>query len=392
MAVPRIKPGNYPAILSYGFRPFFLFGSLYAGLSILFWLPLFYGYLEIYSLLSPIDWHIHEMLFGYLGAVITGFLLTAIPNWTGRLPVQGLPLFVLTLVWLLGRFAVFFSSEIGWLAAIIDCAFLFLVVVAAATEIIAGKNWRNLKILLPITILFATNVLFYVEVVHDGTSDISRRLGIGMILILLTVIGGRIIPSFTRNWLAKVNPEQLPVPYNRFDKAVIILTVVAIIIWSFLPDYTITSAALIVAALLQCNRLWRWAGRYVISEPLVIILHIAYAFVPIGLLLIGLAIIVPDLVPPAAGIHAIGIGALGGMTIAVMTRASLSHTGRKLEANTATCVIYAAIIMSAISRIVASFLPSAPVLLHFSALSWVVAFLGFTLCYGTMLVTPRVTK
>ena len=110
MAVPRTRPGNYPAILSYGFRPFFLLGSVYAGVTILFWLPLLYGYLETSSAFSPVDWHVHEMLFGYVAAVVTGFLLTAIPNWTGRLPVQGLPLLTLVLLWLTGRIAVFFSA------------------------------------------------------------------------------------------------------------------------------------------------------------------------------------------------------------------------------------------------------------------------------------------
>jgi uncharacterized protein involved in response to NO len=115
MPIPRVRPGRYPAILSYGFRPFFLAGALYAGLAILFWLPLFYGRVETWSAFAPVDWHVHEMLFGYLAAVITGFLMTAIPNWTGRLPVRGLPLLALALLWLAGRFAVFFSADIGWL-------------------------------------------------------------------------------------------------------------------------------------------------------------------------------------------------------------------------------------------------------------------------------------
>ncbi len=117
MAIARVRPGNYPAVLSYGFRPFFLLGALQAGFAIVFWLPLFYGELATRSLFAPIDWHVHEMLFGYLPAVMTGFLLTAIPNWTGRLPVQGLPLLGLVLLWLAGRVAVFGSEETGWMIA-----------------------------------------------------------------------------------------------------------------------------------------------------------------------------------------------------------------------------------------------------------------------------------
>jgi uncharacterized protein involved in response to NO len=162
VAIPRTRPGNYPAILSYGFRPFFLMGSIYAGLTILVWLPIFHGTLKTSSLFAPVDWHVHEMVFGYLAAVMTGFLLTAIPNWTGRLPVQGLPLLALSMLWLVGRIAVFFSGEIGWLAAaIIDCAFLIAVAAVTAIEIVAGRNWRNLKVLGPVTILLAAKIVFH---------------------------------------------------------------------------------------------------------------------------------------------------------------------------------------------------------------------------------------
>lgn len=193
MAIPRTRPGNYPAILSYGFRPFFLMGSIYAGLTILIWLPIFHGTLETSSLFAPVDWHVHEMVFGYLAAVMTGFLLTAIPNWTGRLPVQGLPLLALSLLWLVGRIAVFFSSEIGWLAAaIVDCAFLIAVATVTAIEIVAGRNWRNLKVLGPVTILLAANIVFHAEAHFSGVSDIGRRLGIGAAILLITIIGGLI--------------------------------------------------------------------------------------------------------------------------------------------------------------------------------------------------------
>ena len=124
-----------------------MFGAIYAGLAILAWLPMFNGELALSTAFGPIDWHVHEMLYGYLPAVVTGFLLTAIPNWTGRLPIQGMPLLILVAVWLAGRVAVTFSAEIGWLpAAIIDVGFLVLVVAATAREIVAGKNWRNLRV------------------------------------------------------------------------------------------------------------------------------------------------------------------------------------------------------------------------------------------------------
>src|SRR5690349_1722508 len=144
-AIPRLREHSGPTLLSYGFRPFFLFGACYAALAILVWLPLFYGELALPIAFSPRDWHVHEMLYGYIPAVVTGFLLTAIPNWTGRLPLQGGSLMALFAAWVAGRAAVALSGWIGWLAAAaIDTAFLMLVVAAAAREIVAGKNWGNL--------------------------------------------------------------------------------------------------------------------------------------------------------------------------------------------------------------------------------------------------------
>lgn len=390
MAIPRVRPGNYPAVLSYGFRPFFLLGSLYAGITILFWLPMLYGRLETASALAPVDWHIHEMLFGYLAAIVTGFLLTAIPNWTGRLPVQGRPLLALVLLWLAGRLAVFFSADIGWLAAaVIDSAFLLAVAVAAAIEIIAGRNWRNLKVLVPVAVLFAANVAFHVEAHYHGAADVGRRLGIGAGIVLIMIIGGRIIPSFTRNWLVRENPGRLPVPFNRFDGATIALSGLSLVAWACFPDQPATAAMLLVAALLNTVRLVRWAGDRTVRDPLVLILHIAYAFVPLGLVLAGLAILLPQAVPPAAGLHAFGVGAIGSMTLAVMARATLGHTGRELHAGAGSCLVFAAIVVSGLLRIAAAFLPGAPALLHGSAAAWTVAFLGYALLYGGMLVRPK---
>lgn len=390
MAIARIRPGNYPAVLSYGFRPFFLLGALQAGLAILFWLPLFYGTLATASHFSAVDWHVHEMLFGYLPAVITGFLLTAIPNWTGRLPVQGMPLLGLVLLWLAGRLAVFFSGEIGWtIAAAIDGAFLLTVVMVAAREIIAGRNWRNLKVLAPVTVLFAANILFHWEANQYGVTDLSRRLGLGAVIVLIMVIGGRIVPSFTRNWLVRENPGRLPISFNRFDAAVILVSALALAAWTVLPAWHVTGLLMILAALLNVVRLGRWAGDRTWRDPLVFILHAAYAFVPLGLLLAGLAALAPDLIPPAAGIHAFGTGAVGAMTLAVMVRATLGHTGHTLKAGPAARMIFVAIIVGALLRLAAACLPSLEFLMPLSAAFWAVAFLGYAGFFGPMLLRPR---
>lgn len=390
MAIPRTRPGNYPAILSYGFRPFFLMGSVYAGLTILVWLPIFHGTLETSSLFAPVDWHVHEMVFGYLAAVMTGFLLTAIPNWTGRLPVQGLPLLALSLLWLVGRFAVFFSREIGWLAvAIIDCAFLVAVAAVTGIEIVAGRNWRNLKVLGPVTILLAANIVFHAEAHFSGVSDIGRRLGIGAAILLITIIGGRIIPSFTRNWLVRENPGRLPVPFNRLDIVAIALTAAALAAWAFLPDRSETGLLLLAASILNGVRLARWAGDRSFRDPLVIVLHLAYAFIPLGMLLAALAVLVPDAAAPAAAIHAFGVGAVGAMTLAVMARATLGHTGRALRAGKAGSFVFSAILIAAAARIAAALGLPGDWLLQVAACAWVAAFLGFAVFYGKMLLHPR---
>lgn len=390
MAAQRNRPGKTPAILSYGFRPFFLAGALYSGLAILFWLPLLHGWLDTASLFTPLDWHIHEMLFGYLAAIVTGFLLTAIPNWTGRLPVQGLPLLALVLIWGAGRFAVFFSGQIGWLAALLlDCAFLTAVAAAAAREITAGRNWGNLKVLVPVLVLLAANVTFHLEAHFDGSSDFARRLAISAAIVLIMIIGGRIIPSFTRNWLAQQGSGRLPVPFGRTDAAIIVLSAVALAMWTALPERMETGILLIAAGVANLFRLSRWAGDRTIRNALVLVLHASFFLVPTGFLLAGAAALFPDSVRSAAGVHAFGAGAIGAMTLAVMTRAALGHTGRELRAGPYTTGLYVMLFSAAALRILAAFLPADIGLLHASAGLWSAAFLGYAVLYGPMLLRPR---
>jgi len=373
-------------LLSYGFRPFFLFGAIYAGLAILAWLPMFNGELALSTTFGPVDWHVHEMLYGYLPAVVTGFLLTAIPNWTGRLPLQGMPLLVLVAVWLAGRVAVTFSAEIGWLsAAIVDVSFLILVVAATAREIVAGNNWRNLRVVVMVTLLLAGNIAFHLEAHFNGSAEYGVRIGIAAIMLLLAVIGGRIIPSFTRNWLARENPGRLPVPFARFDVVVIGLSAATLALWTAQPTGRITAAALAATGALHIVRLARWAGDRTWRDRLVLILHVGYAFVPLGFLLASAAAI--DIVVTSAGVHAWTVGAAGTMTLAVMTRASLGHTGNALSASPMTQMIYAAVVLAALARICASLEPGwSDALLHVTAFAWCIAFFGFALSFGPMLV------
>ena len=374
------------ALFSCSFRPFFLLGSIYSGLAILVWLPVFMGELSLVSAFVPRDWHIHEMLYGFLPAVITGFLFTAIPNWTGRLPLRGRPLVFLVGLWVAGRICITFSAYTGWLAAmLVDTSFVLLVAAAAAREIIAGKKWNNLSIVVLILVLLAGNVAFHLEAHFSGASDFSTRVGIAVVVLLISLIGGRIIPSFTRNWLVRENPGRLPVPFARFDMLSVAVGAIALVCWIVSTAAAWTGYALALAGALHLIRLGRWAGYRTGHERLLLILHVGYAFVPIGFLLnAGSAF---DVVPVGAGIHAWMAGAAGIMTLAVMTRASLGHTGQQLKASVVTQAIYASIIVAAVVRICAVLEPvhSVP-LLHVAAFGWAMAFLGFALSYGPILV------
>jgi uncharacterized protein involved in response to NO len=383
--VPRLRAYSGPTLLSYGFRPFFLFGACYAALAVLAWLPFFYGEIALATVFSPRDWHVHEMLYGYIPAVVTGFLLTAIPNWTGRLPLQGRPLLVLVIAWAAGRVAVTLSAETGWLvAALIDSCFLVLVVAATAREIIAGRNWGNLKVLIPVSILGLGNAAFHVEAHVLGAADYGIRVGIAGILVLIMVIGGRLIPSFTRNWLTRENPGRLPVPFGRFDAAVIVLSSAALAFWIVEPFGITTAVGLFAAGLFQTMRLARWSGDRTLRDRLVVVLHVAYAFLPLGFVLTGLSAI--GFVVPSAGLHAWMVGTAGMMTLAVMTRATLGHTGRGLVASMPTQLIYAAAFIAAAARICAALEPRWSELeLHVAAFAWAAAFLGFSIVYGPKL-------
>ena len=380
---PRVYRG-WP-LFAGSFRPFFLFGSIYAGLAILVWLPVLSGELTLVSAFAPRDWHVHEMLYGYLPAVITGFLFTAIPNWTGRLPIQGMPLLALVIVWIAGRFSVTFSAEMGWLAAmLIDASFLLLVAAAATREIMVGRNWKNLNVVMLVLLLLAGNVAFHLEAHFRGAADAGIRIGIAVVVLLISLIGGRIIPSFTRNWLVRENPGRLPVPFGRFDLAVVALSALALLCWAVAANTQLAGGALAFTGVLHLVRLGRWAGDRTGRERLLLILHVGYAFVPLGFLLNAAAAF--ELVPAGAGVHAWMAGAAGTMTLAVMTRATLGHTGQRLTASVTTQLIYAAIIVAALARICAAVEPSHyQPLLHLAAFAWAAAFLGFSISFGRLL-------
>ncbi len=389
MSNPRPRDYQGPALFSYGFRPFFLLGAIYAGAMIPLWLGVFEGELQLPTAFAPRDWHVHEMLFGFVAAIVGGFLLTAVPNWTGRLPLQGAPLAALVASWVAGRLAVLASASIGWASACaIDAAFLTLLAAAAAREIIAGRKWSNLPVVAIISLFGAANVAFHIEAHVGGVAEYSTRFAVALVITLVSLIGGRIVPSFTRNWLARQRPGRMPVPFGRFDAIVIATSTIALSGWIAAPGSRAGGILLIAVGGLHLVRLARWAGDRTARDRLVLVLHLAYAFIPAGYVLAGLAAF--DVVPASAGIHAWTGGAIGAMTMAVMTRATLGHTGRMLRASIGTQCLYAAVIAAAVMRVCASIEPAhMQTLLALAGAAWTFAFLGFAALYGRALCTPR---
>ena len=387
-AVPRLREYRGPALFSYGFRPFFLLGAIHAAIAIPLWLLAFYGVIPFGAAFSPRDWHVHEMLYGYVPAVMTGFLLTAIPNWTGRLPLQGVPLQILVAAWLAGRVVVAASAWTGWIVATtVDVSFLFLLLASVIREVTAARNWRNLKIAVLLGLLALGNLAFHLEARIEGAADVSIRAGLAVVVTLIMVIGGRIVPNFTRGWLARERPGRLPRPFGRFDVACIVVSGTALVLWTLHPSADATGLALIGGGLAQLARLIRWAGDRTVGERLVLVLHLGYAFVPLGFLLLGASAF--GIGVASAGLHAWASGAVGVMTLAVMTRASIGHTGQALTASAATQAIYAAVLVAALARIGAALEPEwVTVLLTISGSAWFAAFAGFALAYGPSLCRP----
>jgi uncharacterized protein involved in response to NO len=363
----------------------------------LLWVPMIAGNLTLPTAFEPVTWHVHAFLFGYLTAVIAGFLLTAVPNWTGRLPIVGWPLAGLFALWVLGRFAVVFSVGLSpLLVALVDLAMPAALAAVIAREIIAGKNWRNLMVLGMLCVLMIGNAVFHWEAARGvyAAQGYGLRIGLGAGIMMIAVIGGRIIPSFTRNWLVKQGATTLPTPpMQAFDKIALLSLVAALVTWAAFPKTFAAAILLGLAGLLHLARLTRWAGVRTWAEPLVVILHIAYLFVPLGALALAAEITLPRLAGLGAVQHLWMSGGIGVMTVAVMTRATLGHTGQTLRAGVGTIVIYSGVLLATFLRVAAGLWPMFAAELYWaSGGAWLIAFVGFALIYGPLLLRAAPTN
>jgi len=390
----RMRAWAGPALLSYGFRPFFLGAAVWAALAMALYVPMLTGGLALPTALDPVSWHAHEFLFGYLGAVIAGFLLTAVPNWTGRLPIVGWPLGALVALWLLGRAAVAVSAGLPPLVvAVADLSLPVGLGAVIAREIMAGRNWRNLIVLAMLAVFAVGNAVFHWEAARGGypAQGYGLRLGLAAAVMMIAVIGGRVVPSFTRNWLVRRGSGRLPAPpMQGFDKAALAVLLAALALWVAAPGAAATGAALALAGAAHLVRLARWAGERTASEPLVLVLHGAYALLPLGALAMAVETLAPGAVGGAAAQHVWMAGAIGLMTLAVMTRATLGHTGRDLTAGAGTTAIYLALLAALLARLAAGLWPGEAGVLHaVSGLAWIGGFGGFAALYGPLLLRPK---
>lgn len=291
-------------VFRHAFRICFLLAAIWAAIAVPIWLLSYSGLFSFPDTHGGLNWHAHELIFGYAAMVVCGFLFTAIPNWTGRLPVNGWPLIGLVVLWSAGRIAMLTADTLGPLtAAIIDILFLAAVLAAAAREIVAGKNWRNLRVLILVLWLLLANILFHASVLAHHATDISLRAAVAALVALITLVGGRLTPSFTRNWLVKHNVSRLPAPFGRLDAIAIAAAVVALFAWTAAPTGILIAILAAFAAIFLAWRLSRWQGWKTWHEPLLVILHIGYAFIPIGFAFLAVHAARPDLVPESAMTH-----------------------------------------------------------------------------------------
>jgi uncharacterized protein involved in response to NO len=381
-----------PAFFSYGFRPFFLGASLFAGLAVPAWVVMFAGAGGPNLLYPPREWHVHEMVFGFLPAVIAGFLLTAIPNWTDRPPLEGTALIVFFLVWVAGRVVIALPWFTPLLAATIDVAFLVLLAGLVWRELSAAGSWGHAPVGVVISLYACANILFHVLALIDAEPDLAMRMALSLLTVLLTFIGGRLTPNFTREYFAEHRVPTRPAASSRFDLPSLALTAIAAIAWTIQPESMATGWILLAAGLANLGRLLQWYGWLTWREPLVLMLHVGYGWLAISLVALGGAGLGMGL-PTTEALHALTTGAVGAMTLAVMTRASLGHTGRPRHAGPTTVLIYLLVNVGALLRV---FGPTTglPInlVLGLAAAAWSGAYLLFALVYGPFLLRPSLDE
>ena len=360
------------AFLSSGHRPFFLAMSAYGALALGIWVLGLSGYVSV----GP-GWHGHEMIFGFAVAAMAGFLLTAVPNWTGRPPVVGTELLFLVVLWVLGRLAIS-TGFWPWL----DCLFLPVLTARILYDIAISRNWRNILVPLILILLAGLNVVFYF-----GDPAQALRLSIYVITGLMALIGGRIVPNFTANALQE---NDAPYKAPRFRKSIDHVSIPSILVLvaaeTFFPGSILTGLLAFLAASILLIRMVWWRTLQTRRTPLLWILHVGYIWIPIGYFLKALSDIW-GIFDSSAALHALTTGSIGVMILAVSSRAALGHSGRSLSADQTTVFAYILVILAGAVRV---FGPIDLYALEISGALWVLGFGLYTIVYWPILTKPRV--
>jgi uncharacterized protein involved in response to NO len=392
---PRVPAYDGPPFFSYGFRPFFLGAALFAGAAVPAWILIVTGGIGANFLYPAREWHVHEMLFGFLPAAMAGFILTAIPNWTGRAPVRGPLLVSLWALWLAGRLVLALPGPIPVLAGVVDAAFLVSLAAVIWREVVAARIWSRAAIGVLLTLYAAANIWFHVLGLSGTSTEVPERVALSILLILLTFIGGRVTPAFTAEYLAgQESAGHSPASFSHVDKLSMLLVFAAALIWMIQPAGLTAGALFVAAGVANLIRVARWRGWAAWREPLVWMLSVGYGWLALSLLALGGAVF--GVLPAANAVHVLTTGAVGAMTLAVMTRASLGHTGHPRHAGLMTLVLYALVNVGAVFRILAP-ATDAPtgltsLMLGMAALGWSGAYLLFAVIYGPMLVRPSLDE
>lgn len=380
----------FSTLFSGGYRVFFPLGALAAVSLLSYWILLVTGVVDyLPSHFSPASWHQHEMIFGMVIAIIIGFLYTAVPNWTGRPTPTGLPLAALGLIWLLGRVTVFYGAELPlWLPLIIDGLFLPLATIGIIAALVGSKNKRNYFLPVVLTVFSILNIISHLAV--NGWIDFEERrvllAAVLFVVFLMNVIGGRIIPNFTKG---KYGHIEMTTPAVLLPLSALSIFALAM---SFLVDagQMIIGSIAAVAGLTTLLRSLSWKGWKVAHDPLLFILHLGYFWIPIGFLLIAYSSFT-DLFPVSHAMHAFTIGAIGSLTLGVMSRASLGHSGLPLNNAPILTIIFISINLAAISRVI---LPIATqstyiTILNGAASLWILAYALFLVRFIPIFLQPK---
>lgn len=377
---------------AYGFRPFFLVAGWYALAAIAVWGVLYRNGGAPFGQLPPYLWHGHEMLFGFVAAAVAGFMLTAVPSWTGNRGFSGRPLILLFLLWLAGRAAM---ASAGWLPfsilALLELAFLPALALTIAPSLLRSSN-RNRPLLAVLTALWTADAVFVYGLGSGNAWLAARALGsaLDVVLLLITVIGGRIVPAFTASALRQAGIEHPVRVRTVLERFVIAAMAMLVIAGALLPSHWLTASLALAAAGAHAWRMAGWQGPRTLSQPIVWVLHLAYAWLPVGLALRGIYLLT-GASWAAHWLHALGAGAAATMILAVMTRAALGHTGRALTVGPPVALAYALLGLATILRVFGpAALPFAyTTIIVATAVLWCMAFALYVWRYTPILVRPR---